>query len=312
MKPTIETITVVGAGAMGGAYASILFDWNPHCVSFLAAGDRFERLNREGLVVNGKSYAIPVLLPEDRSPFSDLVIVAVKHHQLPQAVQQMKSRIGAETTIMSVMNGIESEETIGAAYGREKVLYAVAVGIDALREGNRIRFTTQGKIFFGEAKNPSLTERIRRVQDLFTRAGIAFETPPDMIRTLWWKFMINVGINQASAVLGASYRVFQNSRGAQELMDSSMREVIALAGKAGVNLTEEDITSWYKVLSGLGPEGKTSMLQDVEAGRKTEVEMLAGKVIALGKQYGVPTPVNQELFDRIKRIESGQKSASPL
>ncbi len=310
MKPFIETVSIVGAGAMGGSYASILYNWDPRCVSFVAGGSRFERLRREGLTVNGRHCAIPVLAPEDLSPPSDLLIVAVKHQHLDQAVAEMKNRVGPETTILSVMNGIESEEKIGAAYGMDKVLYAASVGIDAQREGSRIHYTNQGKIFFGEARNqPPFSERVRRVQTLFDRAGIVYETPPDMIRILWWKFMINVGINQASAVLKAPYAVFQTSAEARSLMDAAMREVIALAGKLGISLSEDDIENWDKVLSGLDPKGKTSMLQDVEAGRKTEVEMFAGRMIELGRRHGVPTPVNHKLFDQIRAIEARREAA---
>ena len=82
-----------------------------------------------------------------------------------------------------------------------------------------------------------------------------------------------------------------------------MREVVLLASKLHISLTEADVTEWYEVLRGLNPEGKTSMLQDVEGGRKTEVEMFAGKVIELGKRFGVATPVNERLFDMIRKIE---------
>ena len=287
MKKQIETISVIGAGGLGAAYAGILYEMDRRCVSFVAGGDRAERLRREGVIVNGTRYLIPVLLPEDLSEPSDLIIVAVKHHHLDDAVRDMKNRVGAETTIISVMNGIESEERIGAAYGMGKVLYAVSVGIDALRE-----------------RNTFPTERVKRVQALFDKAGIIYETPPDMIRILWWKFMMNVGINQASAVLRAPFSVFQNSQEARDLMESGMREVIMLSEKAGVNLSEEDIKKFHEVLHSISPQGKTSMLQDIEAGRKTEVEMFAGKVIELGKQLDVPTPINQKLFDSIKKLEA--------
>jgi 2-dehydropantoate 2-reductase len=303
MKPLIETISIIGAGALGGAYASIFHDMDSHCVSFVASGDRFERLRREGLIINGKLYNIPAFRPEDLLPPSDLIIVAVKHNQLNDAIGEMKKRVGRETTIISVMNGIESEMKIGAVYGMQKVLYAVSVGIDGLREGNRVNFKKRGKIFFGEPRNPFISDRVKRIHDLFDRAGIISETPPDMIRILWWKFMINVGINQASAVLRAPFRVFQTSPEARELMESAMREVIRLAKKENVHLSKEDIKNWKKVLLDLNPEGKTSMLQDIEAHRKTEVEMFAGKVIELGTRHNVPTPVNQKLFDMIKEIE---------
>lgn len=216
----------------------------------------------------------------------------------------MKMQVGPQTTIISVMNGIDSEKAIGAAYGEEKALYAVAVGIDGVRSGNRVDFRQQGKIIFGEAANPTVSERVKRVQDFFNRAGIVFETPLDMVRILWWKFMINVGINQASAVLRAPYGIFQAPGKARELMESAMREVIALAGKENVTLSEEDITAWGVVLAGLNPAGKTSMLQDVEAGRRTEVGMFVGKVIELGLRHGVPTPVNQRLLEMIREIEA--------
>jgi 2-dehydropantoate 2-reductase len=303
MKPSIETISIIGAGALGAAYGGLLYDMDMRSVSFVAGGSRFERLRKEGLIVNGKRYLIPVIPPEDLSAPSDLIIVAVKYHHLDDAIRDMRNRVGAETDIVSVMNGIESEERIGAVYGMEKVLYAVSVGIDALREGNRVDYSNQGKIFFGEVTNTSLTERVKRIQALFDKAGIIYETPPDMMRVMWWKFMINVGINQASALLRAPFLVFQTSEEARNLMESAMREVITLSEKAQVNLIEEDIKRFNEILLGLNPQGKTSMLQDVEAGRKTEVEMLAGKVIALGRQYNVPTPVNQRLFDLIKEIE---------
>jgi 2-dehydropantoate 2-reductase len=304
MKPDIKKISIVGAGAMGAVYAVMLYDMDTRCVSFVARGDRLERLRREGLIVNGKLYNIPVLSPEDHAAPADLIIVAVKNQHLDDAIRDMRNCVGPETVIISVMNGIDSEEQIGAVYGMDKVLYCVSLGIDALREANRVIYTTQGKLLFGEAANPFPTQRVTRVQTLLGRAGIVYETPPDMMRILWWKFMINVGINQASAVLGAPYAVFQTSKEARGLMESAMREVILLAEKAGVNLSEEDISGFDPYLARLNPQGKTSMLQDVEAGRKTEVEMFSGRVIALGRHFNVAVPVNQMLFDKIRAIES--------
>jgi len=199
------------------------------------------------------------------------------------------------------MNGIDSEKQIGAVYGVEKVLFAVAVGIDAVREGGHVTYSRNGKLYFGEAENRVTTERVKALQALFDRAGILHETPDDMIRALWWKFMINVGINQASAVLRAPYGVFHRFREARDLMEAAMREVIRLAKAAKISLSEQDIQEFYSFLTKLSPDGKTSMLQDVEAKRKTEVEIFAGRVIELGEQYGVPTPVNETLY-RILRI----------
>jgi len=300
---SFNRIAVIGAGAMGSFYASKLADHDPGSVFLIAAGDRYVRLKSEGFAVNGKPYRLPVLKPDERAVTADLIIVAVKHHHLEKAIGQMAPFVGDGTIFLSVMNGIDSEKRIGAAFGMEKVLYAVAVGIDALREGNALTYTTQGKLFFGERENRVLSERVKRLQALFDRAGIVYETPDDMIRILWWKYMINVGINQTSAVLRAPYGVFQTSPEARELMESAMREVTAVAAAAHVNITGGDIENWYSFLARLSPAGKTSMLQDVEAKRKTEVEMFGGTMMELGKKYGIPTPVNETLYRIIRVIE---------
>ena len=309
MKPSIEKIAIIGAGALGAAYGSLLHEMDPECICFIASGARFERLRRDGVVVNGKRYPIAVVSPDEAEP-TDLLIVAVKHHHLDQAIAEMKKAIGPETTVLSVMNGIDSEERIGAVYGTDKVIYGLTLGIDAVREGNSVQYKNQGRIFFGEANNPGMTDRIRRIHELFDRAGIAHVIPPDMIRSLWFKYMVNVGVNQVSAILRANYGALRSSPQARELMDAAMREVIAVARAMNVDLGEKDIGEWYKVLDGLHAEGKTSMFQDVEAGRKTEVEMLAGTVIELAKRCGVATPVNQRLYDELKRIEAASGAAT--
>jgi 2-dehydropantoate 2-reductase len=210
MKPSIGKVAIIGAGALGAAYGSILYEMDPRCVCFIASGERYEKLKREGVVVNGKRYAIALARPEKATP-ADLLIVAVKHHHLDQAIGDMKKAIGPGTTILSVMNGIDSEERIGAVYGMDTVVYGLTLGIDAVREGSRVNYTNQGRIFFGEAKNPDMTDRVQRIHELFDRAGIAHVIPPDMIRSLWFKYMVNVGANQASAVLRANYGALRSS-----------------------------------------------------------------------------------------------------
>lgn len=296
------TVSILGAGAMGAVYASRFYAMNPACVSVVAQGERYERLRRDGLIVNGKHVAVPVLAPEDTAPPSDLILVALKHRDLAASLDLLQNRVGDNTVILSVMNGLDSEAIIRAAYD-DRVLYAVSVGIDAQRQGNVVSYSKIGTVVFGEADNTALTERVLRVQDLLERASIPYETPVDMIRMMWWKFMINVGINQASAVLRAPYGVFHTSRHAQAIMEAAMREVIAIAQATGVNLTPEDLINWYPIMRSLHPQGRTSMLQDIEAGRETEVDVFAAKIVALGLQTGVPTPVNEILLHAIKVIE---------
>jgi 2-dehydropantoate 2-reductase len=299
----IRKVAILGAGAMGAYFAGRFFDTPGFATELIAKGRRLDRLRSNGLIVNGKSYAIPVTHPDEAASPADLIIVALKHHHLEQAVQGLEKFIGDSTTIISIMNGLESEEYIGSIFGMDKMLYAVSVAIDAVRRGNRITYTRPGKHYFGEATNTRLSQRVRRVQEAFDRAGITHETPQDMIRMMWWKFMVNVGMNQASAVMRAPYGVFQTTPEARGLMDALMKEVIALAAVMQVDLTNRDIEEWYSFQKTLSPQGKTSMLQDIEAGRKTEVEIFGGKVVELGKHHGVPTPVNQTVLQIIRVLE---------
>jgi 2-dehydropantoate 2-reductase len=292
---------------MGAAYAAMFTDAAGFSVSFVARGERYERLKNKTLTVNGRLYNVPVVHPDKVSEPADLILVALKSHHLADSVGDIAALVGTDTTILSVMNGLESEETIGAACGMDKLVYAVAVGIDAVRENERFTYANPGKIIFGPVKYDGSGPRLERLQEALDRAGIPNEIPADIMRAMWWKFMINVGINHASAVLRAPYGVLQSSPDARALMRSLMKEVIALAEKAGIGLTEKDLDKWDQIFIHLSPTGKTSMLQDVEAGRKTEVELFAGKVVALGKDYRVPTPVNETLLRIIKVVENQQR-----
>ena len=157
-------------------------------------------------------------------------------------------------------------------------------------------------------KDNSLTEDVEAVRDLFNRVGIDYKISDNISHTMWWKFMINVGVNQTSAVLKAPYGVFQTLPIAYQWVESAMREVVALSEKVGIHLTEEDVKKFWPIINNLSPKGKTSMLQDIEAGRKTEVEYFAGKVCELGEKYQVPTPVNDQLYKIIRIIEEMEKT----
>jgi 2-dehydropantoate 2-reductase len=304
----IRSALIVGAGAVGSAVASLIHSREPGAAKILASPDRIDRYREQGFVVNGQRIDFPLISSapgQGAGQPADLLILAVKNQQLGRAIEDMAPFVGDGSLILSLLNGISSEDSLASAFGREKVPYAMILGIDAVREGNATTFSAAGKIHFGDAKNDPLrpSERVSRIASFFDRTGVGYVLPPDMIRALWYKFMINVGINQASAVLRAPYRAFQELPEASRAMEAAMRELIGISRALGTGLEEGDLESWRRTLLGLSPGGKTSMLQDVEAGRETEVEAFAGTVIALGEKTGIPTPVNRLLYDMIRTIE---------
>ena len=300
----IQRVAIIGAGAMGAAYAAMFSEAEDFSVSFAARGERYRRLAQGAPTINGKPYAIPVIHPEKVEEPADLVIVALKHHHLEGALQDINALVGENTIVLSVMNGLESEETIGAVCGMDKMVYAIAVGIDAVREGNLFSYANRGRIIFGGLPHDTSDRRLHRLKAALDQAGIPNELSDNMERVMWWKLMINVGINQASAVLRSPYGTFQTSPDALALMKTLMQEVISLAQKRHIDLTTKDLDDWCRILSTLSPDGKTSMLQDMEAGRKTEVEIFAGKVVAMGREYQVPTPVNDTVLHIIRVLET--------
>ena len=176
--------------------------------------------------------------------------------------------------------------------------------MDAVRDGNATIFSNEGKLFFGRFDNSTDENDIELVKDLLNECSLAYEVPDDIKHVMWFKFMINTGINQVSAILNANYEFMRSNVYARELMDRTMLEVIKVANAEGVDLSEADLNKWYGILASLGAEGKTSMCQDTEAKRKTEVQMLSGKMIELGHKHNIDVTINKVLYNLIKAKES--------
>ncbi|QTQ13321.1 ketopantoate reductase family protein [Treponema parvum] len=314
----IKTVLIAGAGAVGLTVASTIYEWDPKSVYILAKGERLKKYKDSGLFVNGKKIDFLFADAQKADCKADLIIIACKFHHLAQIIDDIKNYVGKETYILSLLNGISSEEIIAKEYGLRRIPYALILGTDAQHKDCHTIFKQKGIIFFGEEKNPSVggkaapecSDAVRLISDFFERSKVPYSVPNDMIRQQWVKFMINVGINQVSAVLKLPYGAFQangkpfNIPFARELMTDAMKEVIAVSKPAGINLNESDMQEWFDFLDGLTPESCTSMCQDIKAGRKTEVEMFARTVITLGKKYGIPTPVNSVLEKQICSLEA--------
>ncbi|MFZ7132390.1 MAG: ketopantoate reductase family protein [Eubacteriales bacterium] len=296
----IKKIGILGLGAIGGLMATHFYDYSKECIYVIADEKRVERAQREGMIVNGKMYDFQYISPSSPKEM-DLIIVAVKYHHLQEAITLMKDFIHKDTVVMSLMNGINTEAEIGSVYGIERMLYSFIVEVSAVKQGSVIQ-ASNGKIVFNS--NPANNKNVQLVKEIFRKSGIVFEITEDIIREIWWKFMINVGVNQTSAVLDAPYGLCQQNTYIRKIMDAAMKEVILISQYEGIHLSNKDLQRWYPVLEGLNPQGMTSMLQDMRANRKTEVEMFSGVVCQLGEKHGISTPVNQMLYQLIKAKET--------
>jgi len=299
----IRNVLVCGAGAVGSSYLERLHDLDPALVGVLASGERRARLDREHVTVNGRLLPVRTVGPGDGGPPADIILVAVKQHHLAAAIEDMRPVVGADTVLLSLLNGITSEDVLAAAFGPERILHGFVVGNDVLREGSASRYTRIGRLVFGAAGGTSDDERVVRLKALLDSADIPNTVPADIIREQWWKFMLNVGVNQVSAVLRAPMGAFSTVPEVRELTRAASLEVVAVAQAEGIALAPTDVEAIFPIIATLAPYAKSSMLQDVEAGRKTEVEIFAGEICARGRRHGIATPVNDVLGTILRGTE---------
>ncbi|HPZ15840.1 MAG TPA: ketopantoate reductase family protein [Sphaerochaeta sp.] len=296
----MKKITIIGCGAVGALYGLRLHRvLGSEGLAFLVDEGRRERYGREGVIVNGERAPFRFITASE-AEVQDLVIVATKNHHLEDAIAMMRPLVGAHTTILSLLNGIESEEELSAAFGPSHVLYGFCVGLNSTHTGNAITYTAEGRIVFGERDNTE-SERVRALSALFSRAGIASQVPDDIMVALYNKFMLNTAYNTISALLGATYRELDKDA-VWRLAKAVSAEVQAVAKREGVILPDSLVEENHQIVISLG-EGKTSMAQDMEAGRVTENAWFCGTVIKLGLKHAIPTPVASTLSALVEARE---------
>lgn len=303
----IKNVLICGIGAVGSIYANQINEYNNNCLKVLVDKNRLENYTKTPKIFNGKPLKFNYILPDNNDYKADLIIIATKFDALSDVIKNIKNFVKEDTIIMSLLNGVTSEEIIAQEYGWKHTLLSYFIGHSAMRSGNNITYDGIGKIVFGIKENAGTnTEDLQTVKNFFDKAGIVYEIPQDMHRALWLKYMLNVSSNQPSAILKMTFGQMQSNTKFLEFLKKIMKEVQNIAKAEGVNNTDtmidEALTSFHKMI----PDGKTSMLQDIEAGRKTEVEMFAGTMIKLGKKYNIPTPYNQVLKDLVGIIEEEQ------
>lgn len=301
MQP-IRNVAFVGMGAVGSIYAQCVLKNNPGACAWAVVAQK-ESYEKDPVTINGEPILIDLKTKEEAGKKADLIIISVKWHQLSHATEEMVPFMGDDTQILSLLNGISSEEALAQRFGWEHVLLSLGSGIDSNRTGHAVNMNRRGKILFGERRNENLSERAARVKDFFESSRIPYEIPLDMEKAMWWKLMVNVGANQVSAVYGLSYGDLVASTQAMDKMRQAQTEVIQVARALGIALSQEDITVWEEQLRSLSAQGRSSTLQDIDHKRKTEADIFGGEICRLGQKAGVPTPVNAWLLEKIREME---------
>lgn len=295
-KKKINNVIIIGLGAIGSIYATKIFDCNPDLVKVLVDESRGVRYKKNKIIFNGKEYDFEYVLNTETDFKADLILIATKAKDFPRATEMIKNFVGEDTIILSLLNGISSEPVLVNKFEKDKILYSYYIGHASVKNGFKIDYDGIGKIVFGEEDNQNLSENVKRVKDFFDTVGVDYEIPEDMTSSMWQKFVINIGINQTSAIYRADYGLLQTSAEAQKTARELMEEAVEIAKALKVKNADKFIDETFNLINDMPPELKSSMLQDVENNRVTEVDIFAGEICRLGKKLNIATPKNEKVI----------------
>ena len=302
------TTVVFGAGGVGSFFGGLLARAGAD-VTFIARGAQLEALRRDGIHIESTTLgalhvaAIRVTADPGEVGVADLVLVAVKAQHTAGILDALARLVGPSTTIVTLQNGVESDEVVAARFGRERVLPAVVyVGATVERPGH-VRHVAAGTIALGV---PAGADRARgeAVRDLLATTGMPVRISDEIQRDRWRKLLWNASFNMVSAVTGRDPEILLRVPESRALLLDLMREVVAVARAQGIALSDADADeqiAWTERAGAI----RTSTTVDRERGREMEVEALIGVVVRRGAALGVPTPRGAAMLGLLKAIESG-------
>lgn len=302
MREQKKKIAIVGMGALGILYGDmIVHKLGKDAVFFLADEKRIKAYEKEGVFCNGKPCDFHMV--SECEPV-DLLIFAVKGTGLKEAMELAECAVGEQTIIVSLLNGISSEELIAERYKMGTVIHCIAQGMDAVKLGNKLTYAHAGELRIGtpyEGKKNALQKLI----DILENAGVPYVAEEDILHRLWGKWMLNVGVNQVVMVTEGTYSTIQKPGKARDMMIAAMEEVRMLSEKEETGVSREDLEAYVALVDTLSPQGMPSMRQDGLLRRYSEVDFFAGTVIEKAKKHGLSVPVNESLYAKVKEIEAG-------
>lgn len=298
-------ILVVGAGALGSFVAGVLSQENE--VILFARKAPAEAIQKKGLVIEGETKLATQLnavqtTDEISDGKFDLVIIAVKSYDTEEAVKNIKSLVDQKTAVLSLQNGLDNEEKIAAQIGIEKTVGGVTSHGVTLLEYGRVCHAGVGETIIGELDG-SESERINDIGSTLTSAGIKTDISKNIQGEIWAKGIVNAGINPLTAMLRVRNGYLLEHENLTSLLEEICTECISVANAANVTLPDCDLIEKTKNVARLTADNRSSMLQDVENKKKTEIDSINGAIVRIGKEHDIPTPVNSTLVRLVKGIE---------
>lgn len=300
---------IFGAGAMGSVVGGALARAGNDIVLVDVAKDIVDTINSAGLIVEDKSghrQTIKIRATDQPAAVGpvDLIVVFVKCHQTETAVRSSGSMLGPGTTVLSLQNGWGNGPKIAEAVGPERLLLGVSYHSATTLAPGHVLHAGEGMTFIGELDG-RFSNRLTAIADLFNGAGITVTPTVSILKEIWSKLALNVATLPTSASIRLTAERLLQTREMEQLMKELLRETVAVAQAQKIPL---DFDERWQAISGLlgklALNTKGSMLQDVERRRRTEIDVINGAIVELGRQFNIPTPYNNAMFWLIKALES--------
>jgi 2-dehydropantoate 2-reductase len=310
-------IAILGAGAMGSAIGALLHKAGNQVTLIDVSRPAIEAIRSRGLIIQNKSgeqETVRVAITEQPASIGvvDLLLVFVKCYHTEVAVKSALPVIGPDTTVLSLQNGWGNGPRIAGIVGPERVVLGVCYHSATVLAAGHVLHAGQGKTFMGELDG-SDSPRLDQIVKTFNAAGIVVEPSGQVLKEIWSKLALNVATLPTSAIVRVTADHLLDAPEMQDLMKGLLQEVVAVANAQNIPL---DFNERWDAITGLlrklAPNTKGSMLQDVEARRQTESDVMCGAIIEGGTRLNIPTPYNRVMIGLIKALEASYARSAAL
>ena len=306
-------IAIMATGGLGGYYGALLAK-DGHEVTFIARGAHLKAIREHGLTIksiHGDVKIAPAHATDNPSQVGvvDYILFGVKTYDTTTAAQLIKPMIGAQTTVANFQNGVDSHEQIAAIIGKEHIIVAPTQVVSNITAPGLIEQKSPFRSsFVGEVYGQGLTPRVQEFTSMLKRTGVDATAVADGRTPLWHKFIFITSIaGLASLARTEPFILFQMPE-ARATLRAAMEEVYAVGKAQGIAMDADIVERHYQGALNLKPGTKPSMQLDVEQGKRLEIDALNGKVVKLGAEKNVPTPVNQTIYVGLKPVDENTKS----
>jgi 2-dehydropantoate 2-reductase len=302
-------ILVFGAGALGGFVGGVLSQ--KYDVTLFGKEDKMLPIRDSGLRLTGVTEIVAkpniAYNPKDlKDQDFDLIILTVKAYDTDSALEIIKDNLGLETTVLSLQNGLDNEVKIAKAIGEERTLGGVTSHGLTFVEPGHVHHAGVGETKIGEMDGKE-SDRIKVFASAFASMGIETVISRDIKKEIWIKGIVNAGINPLTALTRLKNGFLLKVPSLEKLLEVTCQECIEVARTDGIDLSDCDAIEKTKNVARLTSENRSSMLQDIERGRKTEIDSINGRIVKIGENNGIATPINSTLVSLIKGIEKGRQ-----